>query len=54
VREEYLTKMSTEEDDEESPDEEWDVVNKSCQSCRKCPPSVVIMSYKGTCSLTPI
>jgi len=42
VREEYLTKMSTEDgDDEQTADEEWDVVNKTCQSCRK---SVVIMS----------
>jgi len=42
VREEYLTKMSTEDgDDEQTPDEEWDAVNKTCQSCRK---SVVIMS----------
>jgi len=37
VREEYLTEMSTEDgDDEQSPDEEWDVVNKTCQSCRTC------------------
>lgn len=29
--------MSTEdEDDEQTPDDEWDVVNKTCQSCKKC------------------
>jgi len=33
----YLTKMSTEDgDDEQTQDEDWDVVNKTCQSCRKC------------------
>jgi len=38
VRKEYLTKMRIEDgDDEQNPDEESDVVNKTCQSCRKCP-----------------
>lgn len=37
VCEEYLIKMGTEdEDDEQTPDDEWDVVNKTCQSCKKC------------------
>jgi len=41
VREEYLTKMSTEDgDDEQTPDEEWDVVNKT--NLAENVPSVVI------------